>query len=329
MPKGRTIWWIPLRCDLNRQPTFAMILDRIGKEALGTDRLHAENALIGALFRVWSYVYQDGEEVSPDDKADWTVAGLSPQHVDAMTGVDGLAEALESEGWMAFDEDGARAIRFSKRMKAKKSSKQDRDRAARNRKKAADKGRAAAARRTVREPCANGSPTETETETEITKQPQPPAGAGGEVVVDSEPAAGEGSRRLAELGVRDPEALARADRAAPDLLAWVLAEAPKKDNPPGWARTAIVEGWAPPEGWGEQREAERKGERRQLERAQRWEAFRAMTPEKRAEVAEHAATGHFINSAVIKDPPERPTDSQAIAVSLAVLAWEQADGSAP
>jgi|GEM_PF-4261141 len=324
MPRDRTIWWIPMRCDLIQRPTFAMILDRIGETALGRTRLLAENALLGALCRLWSYVYQDGEEVSPDDDADWIVAGLSRQRVDAMTGVSGLAEALESEGWMTFEEHGARAVRFSERMKARKSSKQERERAARNRKKIANEARATTGR-TVREPFANGSPTETETETETSRQP-PPAGAGGAVVVDSEPARGEGSRKLAALGVKDPEALERADRADPDTLDWIVSEAPTKRSPAGWAREAIVRGWNPPEGWADERAAERKADDRQRDRRERWQAFRAMTPAQRAAVAEHAPDGHHIGQRLIEAPPEQLTDAQAIAVALAVAAWRSAGG---
>ena len=107
---------------------------------------------------------------------------------------------------------------------------------------------------------------------------------------------------------RDKAALAAADHVDADRLAWVLAEAPKKKNPAGFARAAIVKGWEPPEGWTAERADERKRELRKRERAEKWEEFRAMGQAQRLAVADHYRQGHFIGPSLAESPPERPTE---------------------
>jgi len=327
--------WCPIRCDLARTPEFRLILDRIGEAALGGTGRHAENALVGALHAVWAYTFREGEPESNDRTADVIVRRLTGPMLDSLAGVAGLAEAMEAIDWMAFDDDGARAVRFCKWARPLRTAEAHRARAARSRARRGkrdspeDDAHAGAHGAHAGAQSAHRAHTQQDTTRDEITPPQPPAGAGGAVVVDSEPAAGEGSRKLAELGVRDPKALAAADRADPETLAWVLAEAPSKRTPAGWAREAVLRGYDPPEGWAAEREAGRKRERRETERAERWEAFRAMTPAQRAEVAAHAPQGHFIAQSLAEAPPERPTESQAIAVALAVGAWREAGGPAP
>jgi len=135
-------------------------------------------------------------------------------------------------------------------------------------------------------------PIETETETEKTTTTSPVGAApddgaarsGVEVVV-SELVEGEAERdrraagedvepagwpeRFEAIGVRDTRALREAGKApiGDPRLAWILDACREKQNPPGWAASAIVDGWAVPDDYvpAERREADERAKRERID----------------------------------------------------------------
>lgn len=80
--------WIKMRTDLRDDPAVVLIADRLGVE---------EDLIVGKLHRIWSWADRH--------TTDGCAVGVSYKWVDRYVACLGLADAMESAGWLAMDGD--------------------------------------------------------------------------------------------------------------------------------------------------------------------------------------------------------------------------------